>query len=92
MVCVGESLTDPDACELVVSVRVEEPAVAVMVTDVALLACQLSVTLCPLVIEVGLAESVTLGADDVALEVPAQEERPQMANSRIPQEIQRVSR
>lgn len=92
MVCVGESLTDPDACELVVTVRVEEPAVAVMVTDVASVACQLSVTLCPLVIEVGLAASVTLGADDVAFEVPAQEERQQMANSRIPQEIQRASR
>ena len=92
MVCVGVSLTDPDACELVVTVRVEEPEVAVTVTDVAFVACHVSVTLCPLVIDGVLAARVTLGVDDVALDEPAHEERLQTAKSRIPQEIQRTSR
>ena len=88
----GVSLTDPDAWELVVTVRVEEPEVAVTVTDVALVACQVSVTLCPLVIDAVLAASVTLGVDGVALDEPAQEEKLQTAKSRIPQNIQRTSR
>ena len=85
-------MNDPDACELVMRVRVEEPAVAVIVTDVALVACQVSVTLCPLLIEVGLAASVTLGADGVAFEVPPHEERPQTANRRVPDEIDNQDR
>ena len=83
-------MTDPDACELVVTVRVEEPAVAVIVTDVASVDCHVSVTLCPLVIDAELAASVTLGAE-VAFEGPAQEETPHTANSRVPEEIQRTA-
>lgn len=90
MVCVGESFTVPDACELVVRVRVEEPAEAVIVTDVAFVACQVSVTLCPLLIEAGLAASVTLGAE-LAFDVPAQEENKQTANRRVPEDIQRTA-
>jgi hypothetical protein len=89
---VGASFTEPDACELVVTVRVEEPEVAVTVTEVALVDCQVRVTFCPLLTEVGLAARVTLGVDGVALDEPAQEERLQTAKSRIPQEIQRTSR
>lgn len=62
VVCVGESLTEPDACELVVTVREDEPAAAVMVIPVALLACQVKVTLCPELIEVELAEKFTVGS------------------------------
>ena len=74
-----------------VTVRVEEPEVAVTVTDVAFVACQVSVTLCPLVIEGVLAARVTLGADGVAFDEPAQEERLQTAKSRIPEQIQRTA-
>ena len=58
---VGESLTLPEACGLVLNVRVDDPAVAVIVTPVAFVLCQFSVTLCPEVMEVGLALSVTVG-------------------------------
>ena len=62
MVWVGESVTVPDACELDVTVRVVLPAVAVIVTVVAFVACQLRVMLCPEVIDVGLAVNcVTCG-------------------------------
>jgi hypothetical protein len=44
VVWVGESVTLPEACELVVNVRVDEPAVAVIVTEVASADCQFSVT------------------------------------------------
>jgi hypothetical protein len=89
---VGESLTVPEACEVVVMVRVEDPAVAVIVTDVALEDCQVSVTFCPALMDVGLAERVTLGADDdVAFELLAQEEKPHTANNINPQEIQRTA-
>jgi hypothetical protein len=92
VVWVGESFTDPDACEVVVRVRVEEPAEAVIVTEVAFVACQVRVTPCPLLIDAGLAASVTLGAEDeVALEEPAQDEKPQTANRRVPEEIQRTA-
>jgi hypothetical protein len=87
---VGESFTDPDACELVVRVRVEDPAEAVIVTDVAPVACQVSVTLCPLVIDAVLAVSVTLGGE-LAFDEPAHEEKKQTANRRVPQEIQRTA-
>lgn len=63
MFWVGESVTLLDACALVVTVRVEEPAVAVIVTEVALALCQLRVTLCPVSIEVGLTARVTVGLD-----------------------------
>ena len=84
----GASFTEPDAWELVARVRVEEPAVAVIVTDDAFAVCHASVTLSPLLIEAGLAESVTLGAE-LALEGPTHEERPHTANKRVPYEIQR---
>jgi len=58
-----------------------------MVTDVALDACQVSVTLCPVLIEVELAESVMVGAT-FGLELPHEIE-PQTANREAPQEIQR---
>ncbi len=87
MVAVGVSCTLPEAFELVVRLRVEVPAVAVMVTEVALEDCQLSVTDCPELMEVELAVSVTLGVDgNVVLGLLAQEERPQAASSKIPQE------
>ena len=66
--------------------------VAVTVTEVAFVDCQVRVTFCPLLTEVGLAARVTLGVDGVALDEPAQEERLQTAKSRIPQEIQRTCR
>ena len=61
MVCVGESITLPPACELVATLRVVEPAVAVIVTDMAFVLCQLKVTLCPEIIEVGLADNAIVG-------------------------------
>ena len=62
VVCVGESVMVPEAFELVVRVRVEEPAAPVIVTDVAFVVCQVSVTLCPSAIDLALADSVTVGA------------------------------
>jgi hypothetical protein len=62
VVWVGESVTLPDCWELVVSVRVAEPAVAVMVTEVASTACQFSVTACPASIAPALAEKTSSGA------------------------------
>ncbi len=69
MVCVGESVTLPDACELLVTVRDALPAVAVIVTDVALVDCHVRVTLCPLPIEVLLAENVSVGEPDPVFEI-----------------------
>ncbi len=58
----GESLTLPVACELVVTVRVEVPAVAVIVMDVALVVIQLKTVGCPVVTDVGVAVNcVTCG-------------------------------
>lgn len=62
MVCVGESLTVPDASELVVTFRVVDPAVAVIVIDVAPDVCHVNVTLCPEAIELALAEKTRVGA------------------------------
>lgn len=85
-------MTVPDACDVVVMVRVEDPAVAVIVTEVALEVFHVSVTACPALMDAGVAVSVTLGAeDDVAFELPAQEEKLQTANSRDPQQIQRIA-
>lgn len=70
MVCVGESATLPDACELLVTVRVVPPAVAVIVTDEALVVCHDSVTLCPLLMLVLLAENVRLGEPDPWFPIP----------------------
>lgn len=87
MVCVGESLTLPEACELVDTVRTLEPAVAVMVTEVAFDDCQLSVTLCPLVIVLALAVKVTVGVDGgvVCVELPLEQPlSPHKASNTIP--------
>lgn len=62
VVCVGESVMVPEAFELVVRVRIEPPAPPVIVTDVALDVCQFNVTLWPSVIDLALADSVTVGA------------------------------
>ncbi|HKV91569.1 MAG TPA: hypothetical protein VJW20_03360 [Candidatus Angelobacter sp.] len=64
VVCVGESATLPDACELLVTVRDAPPAAAVIMTDDAFVVCHDSVTLCPLLIELLLAENVRLGEPD----------------------------
>ena len=70
MVCVGESETLPDACVLFVTVRVVPPALAVIVTDEAFVVCHVSVTLCPLLIAVLLAENVRVGEPDPGLPIP----------------------
>jgi hypothetical protein len=88
VVCVGESCALPDVCEPLTTVRLEEPADAVMVTEVALKACQFSVTLWPLLIVVVLAEKVMVGA--AFFEELAHEEQPQIAAIRTPQQIQRT--
>lgn len=54
-------MTEPATCELVVNVRVEDPTVAVIVTDVALVACQFRVTLCPELMEFAFAEKIRVG-------------------------------
>jgi hypothetical protein len=59
----------PDACELVVTVRVEPPAAAVIVTDDAFVVCHDSVTLCPLLIEVLFEENVKVGEPDPGFEI-----------------------
>jgi hypothetical protein len=65
VVWVGESFTFPEACELVVTVREVESEVAVMVTDVAFVVCQVNVTLCPAVIAFVLAEKINVGVAEV---------------------------
>ena len=98
MFCVGESFTCPDSWELVSSVRVDDPAVAVIVIEVALLICQFSVMLCPSLIDVALAEKTSVGAaDGVGVgvgvgfwpETPEQEHRAQNAIGASPDAIQR---
>lgn len=84
----GESVTLPDACELEVRLRVEEPAVAVIVTCVALDICHVRVTLWPGLIIVALAEKTRLGGFDFALFEP-QAHRPHKASGTIPEAIQR---
>lgn len=85
----GESCALPDICEPLTTVRLEEPADAVIITDVALKACQFSVTLWPLLIVVVLAEKVMVGA--IFFMVLAQEEKPQIAAITAPHEIQRTT-
>jgi hypothetical protein len=87
VVSVGESLTVPDASELVVTVRVLVPAVAVTVTELAFDDCQLKVTLWPDVMEFELADSDTVGVDEAALDVPEHEDKAHIARSAIPQEM-----
>ncbi len=71
-----------------VTVRFVEPAVAVMVTEVELVVCQLKVTLWPEPIELGLAENVRVGTVDF-FELVAQEDEPHKARRSVPHEIQR---
>ena len=60
----GASVMLPEASELVVSVRVDEPAVAVIVTEVAFTACQVRVTLCPASMAAALAEKTSEGGSE----------------------------
>jgi hypothetical protein len=70
VVCVGESVALPEAWELFTTVRDAPPAAAVITTDDALVLCQLSVTLCPLAIEVLLAENVRVGDPGPGFPIP----------------------
>ena len=87
MVWVGESVTLPEAFELVVTVRVDEPAVAVIVTDVALADCQFSVTVCPALIAPELAENTRSGGPPLLS--PLQLESANKATGIAPQVTQR---
>lgn len=92
VVCVGESVTVPDAWALVVTVRVEDPAAAVIVTDVAFVLCQLSVTLCPVSIDAGLTTRLMVGfagGGGGVLARPAQPLKPAIATDRHPKTMQR---
>jgi hypothetical protein len=60
----------PDACELLVTVCEVPPAAAVIVTDDAFVVCHVSVTLCPLAIEVLLAENVRVGEPGPGFPIP----------------------
>jgi hypothetical protein len=82
---VGETFTLPESCEPLTTLLVEDPAAAVMVTDEAFDACQVSVTLWPLLIDLALAERVMAGA---TLELP-HDAAPHISAIRAPQEIQR---
>jgi hypothetical protein len=79
----------PDVCMPLTTARVEEPADAVMVTEVALEDCQLRVTLWPLLIDKVLAEKVMVGA--TFLELLAQDDEPQMATITATKDIQRTA-
>jgi hypothetical protein len=89
---VGESLTLPDAFELVVTVRVVVPAVAVIVKESAFDDCHFRVTLWPEVMDLESADNDTVGTvgggGGAALDVPAHEDKPQVARSTIPQQMQ----
>ena len=91
VVSVGESLMLPAACELVVTVRVLAPAVAVIVTESAFDDCQLRVTLWPDVMDFEFADSDTVGVNGAALDVPEHEDKPHVARSTIPHKIQRIA-
>jgi hypothetical protein len=91
VVAVGASVILPDACELVVTVRVVVPAVAVIVTESAFDDCQVSVTFWPDVMELELADRDTVGGVDCPFDVPEHEEKPQVAITTTMQEIQRTT-
>jgi hypothetical protein len=86
VVCAGESFTVPEACGVEATVRVELPAVAVTVTEVALVVCQLSVTLCPALIEFAFAEKTSVGARPAR---PLQALSPHKTSGIIPPVMQR---
>ena len=88
MVWVGESVTLPATWELAITLRVELPAAAVMVTDVAFVLCQARVTLCPEIMDVGFADRVTVGA--FWPELRPQLHKPANASGIDPQKIQRT--
>jgi hypothetical protein len=88
VVAVGESVTLPAGSELVVSVRVEEPVLAVMVTDVEKTACQFNVTLSPTLMELALAENCRAGGFELPLK-PVQPQHVKRATNIAPQGIQR---
>jgi hypothetical protein len=95
VVCVGESFQVPAACELVVKVCAPpEPVEAVMVMVVALVAFQLSVTLCGGVIVLLLAEKIKVGVAGGLLGAglplaPPQAQRPKRAQIKPPKPILR---
>jgi hypothetical protein len=70
VVCVGESVALPEAWELFTTVRDAPPATAVITTDDALVLCHISVTLCPLAIEVLLVENVRVGEPGPGFPIP----------------------
>jgi hypothetical protein len=84
---VGESVTLPVPCELVVTVRVAEPAVAVIVIEVALADCQFNVTVCPALIVPELAENTRSGGPPLLS--PLQPESANRATGIAPQVTQR---
>jgi hypothetical protein len=84
---VGESVTLPVVCELVVTVRVAEPALAVIVTEVALADCQFKVTVCPALIAPELAENTRSGGPPLLS--PLQPESANRATGIAPQVTQR---
>lgn len=83
----GESVTLPVALELVVTVRVAEPAVAVIVTEIALADCQFRVTVCPALIAPELAENTRSGGPPLLS--PLQPESANKATGIAPQVTQR---
>ena len=83
----GESVTLPEACELVVTVRVDEPTVAVIVTEVALADCQFRVTVCPALIAPELAEKTKSGGPPLLS--PLQPESANKATGIAPRVTQR---
>jgi hypothetical protein len=70
VVWVGASVKFPDACGLFTTVWDAPPTVAVITTDDALVLCHVSVTLCPLLIEVLLAENVSVGEPEPGFPIP----------------------
>lgn len=66
------------------TVRVVVPAVAVIVTELAFDDCQFRVTLWPDVIDAEVEVRDTVGDEGAALDVPAHDDKPQVARSTIP--------
>lgn len=84
----GESCIVPDVGEPETIFRVEDPAVAVIVTDVALNDVQFRVTLWPLLMVFVLAEKVIVGGTFCN---PPQAADPKIAANKVPQEMQRTA-
>jgi hypothetical protein len=73
------------------TVRVDDPAVAVIVTDVASTLCQFKVTLWPGLIALVLAENISVGAPDLPPDNPVQAHKPPIKSDVAEQPIQRIS-